>query len=105
MKEENTTEEVPEGVIPVTSFSRKTLNGDNYGAYYGGSYVAKSFGSAKVGDDGVTEINFVPVDGVTDSELGFGKIWSDIDEELNRQREVFKKTGKLFERLFGNWSW
>lgn len=103
LAEETTTEEVPDGEIPFTSIKRKTVNGENSGTFFGGSYSEAAIAHGSVGKDGKPIVNFVPVDVDTESEFDFGAKFDRISEVFDKQREIFEETGKFFGKLFGKW--
>lgn len=101
MAEEITVEDVPDGKIPFTSITRKTINGGNGGgAYFGSSYAAKSIVRGGLGTDG-NIIDIVPIDGETDSKLE--SIFGEAVTVLEKQKEILGETRSFFERVFGNW--
>lgn len=105
MAEETTTDEVPDGKIPFTSITRKTVKADDSGTYIGGSYASKSIAHVNLGGDGTTAIDFVPVDAevapedVPEFDFDFDKIWSVFD----KQKKILKETSGLFDDIFGAW--
>lgn len=83
---------MPEGKIPFSSIKRTTVNGDTSGGYYGSSsYAAKSI-TSKVGEDGKTVIDFIPVDveNLPKIDFNFDKIWSFVDKQTENLKETIK---------------
>lgn len=100
MAEEITIEDLPDGKIPFTSVTRKTINGGS-GAYFGSSYAAKSIVRGGLGGDGKTIIDIVPID--DDTECKLDSVLDGFSTVLDKQKEIIGETGNFFERIFGKW--
>lgn len=105
MDEKTTTEDVPEGEIPFTSFKKKVIKTDKNSGFFGSSY-AGSFSTGNIGSvlgenvdedaENLTEFDF-------DGEKGsIGTLFDDI---MSTQRKILQSTSDIMHSLFGEKWW
>lgn len=91
MQEDTQTKEVPKGKLPITSVTKKTTNGQTWGAYFGGKFTSEE----------VKPVEVVTADSGSDG-FDIADIIDPIRTIFIKQREILQKTESIFDRTINN---
>lgn len=106
MDQKTTTEDVPEGEIPFTSFKKKVVKTDEKGGFFGsssyaGSYSHGSVGPILCGNHGENDAELLPEFSFDDEKRR--SIGSVFDEIMTAERKILQRTSDLMNSIFESW--